>query len=58
MQWQNTVAGVCNNREVFCAKLKSFFLTQLSWIYTQVDKNPNDDYWNQVIIRKERFTLK
>jgi hypothetical protein len=52
MQWQNTVAGVCMNQAAFCAKLKSFFLTQLNWIYTQIDSHPNDEYWQQVSARK------
>jgi len=52
MQWQNTVAGVCFNQAAFCTKLKNFFLTQLNWIYMQIDKHPNDEYWQQVYARK------
>ncbi len=55
MQWQNTVADVCNNRAAFCTKLKYFFLTQLNWIYMQIDSHPHDEYWQQVFARKYLF---
>ncbi len=54
MQWQNTVADICTNRTDFCAKLKNFFLTQLNWIYMQIDTYPNDEYWHQVRICKKK----
>jgi hypothetical protein len=53
MQWQNTITDVCINQTDFCAKLKIFFLTQLNWIYVQIDTHPNDEYWHQVYARKK-----
>lgn len=52
MQWQNTVEEICANQTDFCAKLKNFFLTQLDWIYSQIDKHPEDEYWHQVCAQK------
>ena len=54
MQWQNTINDICASRADFCAKLKNFFLTQLSWIYTQIDSHPNDEYWHQVYAKKRK----
>ncbi|CAF4724635.1 unnamed protein product, partial [Rotaria sp. Silwood2] len=48
MQWQNTITNICVNRTDFCGKLKNFFLTQLNWIYMQIDTHPNDEYWHQI----------
>jgi hypothetical protein len=57
MQWQNTVANICINRTAFCTELKNFFLTQLNWIYTQIDTHPNDEYWDQVYARNYLFFI-
>lgn len=48
MQWHNTVEDICADQADFCTKLKNFFLTQLDWIYSQIDKHPSDEYWHQV----------
>jgi hypothetical protein len=48
MEWQNIIADVCYHQKHFCEKLKEFFVTQLTWIYHQIDTNPSDEYWHQV----------
>ena len=48
MQWQNTIADLCTDYKDLCAKVKKFFVTQLNWIYGQIDSHPDDEYWHQV----------
>jgi len=57
MQWQNTITDICVNQTDFCGKLKKFFLTQLKWIYMQIDTHPNDQYWHQVYAHEKRKDL-
>ncbi len=45
MQWQNTIVDVCFHQTNFCEKLKKFFLTQLDWIYNQIDTNPLTNFY-------------
>ena len=47
MQWQNSIAGICTDKQL-CDKLKDFFQIQLNWTYAQIDANPNNEYWHQV----------
>jgi len=58
MEWQNIIADVCYHQKQFCEKLKEFFVTQLDWIYNQIDTNPNDEYWHQVYRRKKKGKIR
>ena len=48
LHWQNSLGDFCVQQKDSCSKLKSFFEIQLNWIYTQIDSNPNDEYWHQI----------
>ena len=53
MQKQNSINDICANRGRFCVYLNEFLLIQLEWINTQIDNNPDSEYWYQVIFDKE-----
>jgi hypothetical protein len=47
-QRQNNIDDICRDKAALCQSYKSFFDIQLDWIYTQIDKYPDDEYWHQV----------
>lgn len=47
-QRMNNIDNVCNGRGDFCTKLDRFLQVQLQWIYDQIERYPNSDYWHQV----------
>ena len=46
--YQNTLAGYCENDIDFCMKLGRFLGENLKWLSSQIADNPGDKYWYQV----------
>ncbi|XP_068679671.1 putative phospholipase B-like 2 [Montipora foliosa] len=53
--YQNTLAGYCENDIDFCMKLGRFLGENLKWLSSQIADNPGDKYWYQVELILRQF---
>lgn len=49
MAYMNTLKTLCDKPSSFCTRLESFLVNNLQFMNESISKEPNSDYWQQVI---------